>query len=151
MLFAQFLDAQITTEEAPPIFDLYMPSLKGVSLNTSEQSLPSPDMKTIEMEDRANDGKRGGPLRFAYPVKVHYTLTNSGRWFDLKDGSKLWRLKVHFSFFLCSRNRDVHIPNKTPNREGCFSFRRQTEGFRLELLNSDLPLIRMAYCYSKYC
>ena len=94
MLFAQFLDAQITTEEAPPIFDLYMPSLKGVSLNTSEQSLPSPDMKTIEMEDRANDGKRGGPLRFAYPVKVHYTLTNSGRWFDLKDGSKLWRLKV---------------------------------------------------------
>ena len=92
MLFAQFLDAQITTEEAPPIFDLYMPSLKGVNLNTSEQSLPSPDMKTIEMEDRANDGKRGGPLRFAYPVKVHYTLTNSGRWFDLKDGSKLWRL-----------------------------------------------------------
>ena len=94
MLFAQFLDAQITTEEAPPIFDLYMSSLKGVNLNTSEQSLPSPDMKTIEMEDRANDGKRGGPLRFAYPVKVHYTLTNSGRWFDLKDGSKLWRLKV---------------------------------------------------------
>ena len=94
MLFAQFLDAQITTEEAPPIFDLYMPSLKGVNLNISEQSLPSPDMKTIEMEDRANDGKRGGPLRFAYPVKVHYTLTNSGRWFDLKDGSKLWRLKV---------------------------------------------------------
>lgn len=94
MLFAQFLDAQITTEEAPPIFDLYMSSLKGVNLNTSEQSLPSPDMKTIEMEDRANDGKRCGPLRFAYPVKVHYTLTNSGRWFDLKDGSKLWRLKV---------------------------------------------------------
>jgi len=51
-------------------------------------------MAIIRAEDKVNDTLPGGPLRFAYPVKVHYTLANSGVWQTLKDGSKLWRLKV---------------------------------------------------------
>ena len=51
-------------------------------------------MAIIRAEDKVNDTLPGGPWRFAYPVKVHYTLANSGVWQTLKDGGKLWRLKV---------------------------------------------------------
>ena len=51
-------------------------------------------MAIIRAEDKVNDTLPGGPLRFAYPVKVHYTLANSGVWQTLKDGGKLWRLKI---------------------------------------------------------
>ena len=51
MLFAQFLDAQITTEEAPPIFDLYMPSLKGGELEY---------LRTISSLSRYEDYRDGG-------------------------------------------------------------------------------------------
>ncbi|MBL8745440.1 MAG: proprotein convertase P-domain-containing protein [Phycisphaerae bacterium] len=36
----------------------------------------------------------GLPLRFAIPVRVNYTVENSGTWETLKDGTRLWRLRV---------------------------------------------------------
>ena len=91
LFFIQFLSAQITTHEAPFSFGS-TPSQLLRSISTQE--LSAPDMAIIRAEDKVNDTLPGGPLRFAYPVKVHYTLANSGVWQTLKDGSKLWRLKV---------------------------------------------------------
>lgn len=89
-LFVHVLSAQITTGELPFGFDSnIIRSLKSVPL----QSLPTPDMAKIEAEDQLYDDQPG-PLRFAYPVPVNYTLTNSGQWETLDDGSKLWRLRV---------------------------------------------------------
>ena len=91
LFFIQFLSAQITTHEVPFSFGS-TPSQLLRSISTQE--LSAPDMAIIRAEDKVNDTLPGGPLRFAYPVKVHYTLANSGVWQTLKDGSKLWRLKV---------------------------------------------------------
>lgn len=91
LFFVQILSAQITTEEPPVSFGLsYSRSLKDIPAQT-----PSPpNMTVVKAEDKENDTQPSEPLRFAYPVKVHYTLANSGVWQILKDGSKLWRLKV---------------------------------------------------------
>ena len=91
LFFIQFLSAQITTHEVPFSFGS-TPSQLLRSISTQE--LSAPDMAIIRAEDKVNDTLPGGPLRFAYPVKVHYTLANSGVWQTLEDGSKLWRLKV---------------------------------------------------------
>ena len=91
LFFIQFLSAQITTNEAPFSFGS-TPSQLLRSISTQE--LSAPDMAIIRAEDKVNDTLPGGPLRFAYPVKVHYTLANSGVWQTLKDGGKLWRLKI---------------------------------------------------------
>jgi hypothetical protein len=89
-LCAYSLTAQITTDETPFGFDI------GISKSLGDvplQLLSAPDMVQIETEDEVND-TRPGPLRFAYPVPVNYTLTNSGIWQTLEDSSRLWRLKV---------------------------------------------------------
>ena len=91
LFFIQFLSAQITTHEVPFSFGS-TPSQLLRSISTQE--LSAPDMAIIQAEDKVNDTLPGGPLRFAYPVKVHYTLANSGVWQTLEDGSKLWRLKI---------------------------------------------------------
>ena len=91
LFFIQFLSAQITTHEVPFSFGS-TPSQLLRSISTQE--LSAPDMAIIRAEDKVNDTLPGGPLRFAYPVKVHYTLANSGVWQTLKDGGKLWRLKI---------------------------------------------------------
>jgi len=98
--------AQITTNEQP----------LGLSLifqNRALVQLPKPDMEKIYAEDAANDeinnfiyiagvegksdadGLQPIPLRFSYGVPVNFTLTNSGTWYDLTNGDKLWQLKVH--------------------------------------------------------
>ena len=56
--------------------------------------LTAPNRVRIEKEDIEND-RIPGPLRFAYPVQVNYTLENSGVWHQLDDGSRIWRLKVN--------------------------------------------------------
>lgn len=89
-LFLHVVSAQITTGELPLGFDPnIIQSLKSVPL----QSLSTPDMAQIDAKDQIYDDQPG-PLRFAYPVPVNYTLTNSGQWQTLDDRSKLWRLKV---------------------------------------------------------
>jgi hypothetical protein len=88
-LFTYSLNAQIVTDELP--YGLTIDSLR-----TKKQDiivLPVPDRIRINREDSINDAQPG-PIRFAYPVQVNYTLKNSGEWQKLDDNSKIWRLKV---------------------------------------------------------
>ena len=83
------LNAQLATDETPY-------GLKA-DFNARSQDkiiLAAPDIARIVKEDSENDQKQG-PLRYAYPVGVNYTLENSGVWQQLDDGSKIWRLKVN--------------------------------------------------------
>jgi hypothetical protein len=90
-LFMQVLNAQIITGEQPIGLIL---SRNFVSYSdTTVQILPVPDRTIINREDSITDSQPG-PLRFAYPVQVNYTLYNSGAWQVLANGDKLWRLKV---------------------------------------------------------
>jgi hypothetical protein len=85
--------AQLSTREQPISFN---PELKlKVSLKNSAESVTTPllDMAKIEAEDK-EDEKADVPPRFGYPHYVNYNLNNSGIWYDLPDGGKLWQLDV---------------------------------------------------------
>jgi hypothetical protein len=85
--------AQLSTHEQPISFN---PDLKlKVSSKNSVESVTTPplDMAKIEAEDK-EDEKADVPPRFGYPHFVNYNLNNSGIWYDLPDGGKLWQLDV---------------------------------------------------------
>jgi V8-like Glu-specific endopeptidase len=95
-LFVHLLSAQIVTDEQPTGLTLVQSSLSRnviVYGDTTVQILSAPDRTVIAMEDSIADSQ-SGPLRFAYPVEVNYTLYNSGIWQVLANGDKLWTLKV---------------------------------------------------------
>jgi hypothetical protein len=89
-LFAYALHAQITTDEQPYGLNV---TAKARITGQNAIALSAPNSFVIAQEDLINDSQPG-PVRYAYPVDVNYTLENSGVWQELNDGSKIWRLKV---------------------------------------------------------
>ena len=84
-----YLFAQLTTNEQPYGLKNY------IGVNSKDKIvLTAPNKTLIETEDSESD-KNNGPVRYAYPVTVNFTLKNSGVWQQLEDGSKIWRLKVN--------------------------------------------------------
>ncbi len=55
---------------------------------------PAVDLVKIRLEDEEND-RTNSPIRFAIPFKVHYSLSNSGKWEELPGGDRIWRLRIH--------------------------------------------------------
>lgn len=87
------VSAQLSTHEQPVSFDS---KLKLTVLSKSSNPtiiMPSLDMAKIEAEDK-EDKKKDVPPRFGYSHYVHYDLTNSGTWYNLPDGDKLWQLNI---------------------------------------------------------
>lgn len=85
--------AQLSTHEQPVSFD---PKLKLTVISKSSNPqviMPSLDMAKIEAEDKAEEGT-DIPPRFGYPHNVNYNLNNSGTWYHLPNGGKLWQLNV---------------------------------------------------------
>ncbi|MDR3134384.1 MAG: serine protease [Prevotellaceae bacterium] len=87
-LFTSIVNAQIVMGEQPYSMNVAskMKQLAPVVLSALDRAL-------IAKEDAVNDDQPG-PVRYAYPTNVNYTLDNSGVWQTLEDGSKIWRLKV---------------------------------------------------------
>ncbi len=56
-------------------------------------TMPALDMAKIEAEDK-EDEEYDMPPRFGYPHFVDYDLNNSGTWYELPNGDKLWQLNV---------------------------------------------------------
>jgi len=54
--------------------------------------LPPVDVAYYLAEDAR--APKDAPYRFGAPQDVHLTLDNSGRWEDLPDGGRLWRLRI---------------------------------------------------------
>ena len=85
--------AQLSTHEQPISFN---PNLKlTVSSKSSKSTITMPllDMTKIEKEDN-EDKEYDIPPRFGYSHIVNYDLNNSGTWFELPNGDKLWQLNV---------------------------------------------------------
>jgi len=81
--------AQIAIDEIPY-------GLKSMQEEFQKQEvvvLSTSDILIIAKEDIENDSK-GGPIRYAFPIKVGFSPDNSGEWYHLKNGAMLWRLKV---------------------------------------------------------
>ena len=82
---------------SPPV------SLKPVSFEKSVESLalvplktaPVPDLASARAEDAVREsGRVQGPYRFAVKSAVDYRPSVDGKWTQLDDGSKLWRLRI---------------------------------------------------------
>ena len=54
----------------------------------------TPDIDALRAEDEVNDQTGNGPWRFGYNNHTSLTMDNSGTWFDLQDGSRLWMLSL---------------------------------------------------------
>ena len=84
--------AQLSTNEKPVSF-----SLKSKPVETSrllaKVVMPELDMAKIEKEDK-EDEELNMPPRFGYQHFVNYDLNNTGVWYKLPNGDKLWQLNV---------------------------------------------------------
>ena len=85
--------AQLSTNEKPVSFG------REAELRVSHRSanpsvtMPQLDMAKIEKEDAEKD-QTNAPVRFGYKHKVEYNLENSGTWYELPNGEKIWLLDV---------------------------------------------------------
>jgi hypothetical protein len=58
-------------------------------------SFDEPNIAALKTEDEENEKMGSGPWRFGFNNPCGLNLSNGGTWFDLPNGSKLWRLLVH--------------------------------------------------------
>lgn len=85
--------AQLSTNEKPVSFSMKLDTSGGKKSPVQTVSTPVLDMAKIEAEDK-EDEEYEMPPRFGYPHKVNYDLNNSGTWYTLPNGDKLWQLNV---------------------------------------------------------
>ena len=100
-------NAQVTNEGKP----------KSWALENSEISnpilMPSFNLKELIDEDKINDALKDRPFRFGHKFHVDYNMTNSGVWTTLKNGDRIWQIRIKSSgaqslnFIL----NDFYLPN----------------------------------------
>ncbi len=87
------LKAQLSTNEKPISFGIDTEMLIKHRNENHIVTMPQLDMAKIEKEDREDD-EYDMPPRYGYRHKVNYNLNNSGTWYELPNGDKLWQLNV---------------------------------------------------------
>lgn len=85
--------AQLSTNEQPTSFDTKLNLSVSSKSAVPVVTMPQLDMAKIEQEDK-EDEKYDMPPRFGYSHIVNYDLNNSGIWYELPNGDKLWQLNV---------------------------------------------------------
>lgn len=84
--------AQLSTNESPISFSMGS-KLIETKRSMTAITMPELNMSEIEKED-AEDEEDDNPPRFGFLHKVNYDLENSGIWYELPNGDKLWQLNV---------------------------------------------------------
>ena len=105
VLLCPFTDvrAQLSTNEKPVSFGKESElSLKSRSTNAIV-TMPSLDVAKLKMED-IEDEEFDVPPRFGYPHRVSYNMDNSGIWYELPNGDKLWQLEI-----ICPNSLSVNV------------------------------------------
>lgn len=89
LLIGILAQAQVTNQGKP----------KSWKLRNLEQvapiNMPDFDLKALQEEDKANEGRKDIPWRFGHEFVVDYNLDNSGSWHTLPDGSRIWRIRFY--------------------------------------------------------
>jgi lysyl endopeptidase len=118
---------QAKERELPVSFSMFKDQ-EQVDLKT----LPSIDVAKLLAEDQAQtDWREPKPLRFALPAKVQFTLDNSGTWNAVREGSRIWRLRIR-------------VPNATNLSLGITTF-ELPEGGKLWIYNSSHDSVQGPY------
>lgn len=72
---------------------------KSIKTVTSSQlktvQFPEPDIEALRAEDAVNDIEKTGPWRFGYNNDTWMNMENSGEWFDLANGGKVWMIRLN--------------------------------------------------------
>ena len=84
--------SQLSTHEQPISFSIDSKVFK-MNHPITTITLPELDMVQIEKEDREAE-EYDMPIRFGYQHWVNYNLNNSGTWYELPNGDKLWMMNV---------------------------------------------------------
>ena len=82
------LNAQTTDLGNPIGWNDKVPSIKDPVF------MPGFDIGQCQLEDEINDANKVGPWRFGYEFEVDLGLDNSGDWYQLPNGDRMWRLNV---------------------------------------------------------
>lgn len=71
-----------------------------------------PNIAELRAEDAVNDAEKTGPWRFGYNHDAWLNMTNSGRWYDLKNGGRIWvaKLQCENALTVNLTFKDVKIP-----------------------------------------
>lgn len=87
-LFQASLFAQVNSGGLP------LSSLTDLGKNFEIEQMPSFDTESMINEDRVNSAYKDVPYRYGKVFEVNYDLENSGTWYVLPDGSRVWRLAI---------------------------------------------------------
>ncbi|MFK7935587.1 MAG: T9SS type A sorting domain-containing protein [Saprospiraceae bacterium] len=88
LLWINFCIAQNGNRNLPPSY-----FFGEESSNIPIVTTPRVNHNQLTAEDRVND-QLNQPKRFAVGFTTNYNLENSGRWDDLPDGGRIWRLAI---------------------------------------------------------
>lgn len=108
--------AQVTNEGTPTSWDM----VKQKSIFKAID-LPLVDIKQIKKEDDVNDKIRTKPYRIGISHEVSYSLDNAGKWTELPNGDRIWRilfnskdavhLSVNFDKFFLPSGGKIYLYN----------------------------------------
>jgi hypothetical protein len=62
--------------------------------NIDQRTFSMPDISSLKAEDALVDNTGTAPWRFGYNNFTNLNLTNSGSWFELDNGDRIWFLKL---------------------------------------------------------
>ncbi|QTV05766.1 T9SS type A sorting domain-containing protein [Faecalibacter bovis] len=88
ILFSSLSFAQIT--EQGEIFS----QTHRLNNNIPVIEMPQFDIEALKAEDEINDQKITKPFRFGKNFIVNYSPTTHGKWVNLPNGDRIWRLKI---------------------------------------------------------
>lgn len=82
--------AQVSSGGTPVSLSTAFKNTEEKSNPLEEKVLPAFPLEKVLKEDQLAPGSR-----FAAPIQVDLGLDNAGSWTELKNGDRLWRLKIH--------------------------------------------------------
>lgn len=85
--------AQLSTNEKPVSFGRESELHVKQGSTNPIVTMPQLDMAKIE-DEREEESDNEIPLRFGYSHEVNYNINNSGIWYELPNGDKLWQLEI---------------------------------------------------------
>ena len=90
LMFSSTLSAQISQGGIPYSFTN---SIQFQNKTSATITLQNPDLNVLAAEDAVNDPRQKYKVGVNLPVNLN--VNNSGKWQNLPNGGRLWRLVVH--------------------------------------------------------
>ncbi len=89
----QNVHCQISNKDKPRYFNGSEKNIKSRNLKCKEIVFDTLSLRELNKEDSL-DKSKGIPPRFGIPHEVNINMENSGEWFTLENGDKIWRMEI---------------------------------------------------------